>query len=157
MQKISLVVLCVLGLMASTASVAQTLPPPSRTVFKCEAAGRVVYSDSPCLGAKRVNVEPTRGLNKLSGAERTGADVRQERLNEQTAEAYRPIFGETAEQRAKRHRRARLSAEARNKCAQLEAEVGIGERDEARVKGEELFSVQARLLRLRKEYQELKC
>lgn len=149
--------LCVLGLMASAVSLAQTLPPPSRTVFKCEVAGRVVYSDAPCLGAKRVNVEPTQGLNKLSGTERIGTDVQRERLNKQIAEAYKPIFGETAEQRAKRHRRARLSPEVRKKCAQLDTEVAIGERDEAMAKGKALFSVQGRLLRLRTEYQTLKC
>lgn len=140
MPKTPLFVLCLVGLLSFAASKAQTLPPPSRTVFKCEEAGRVVYSDSPCLGAKRVNIRPVRGLNKLSGAERLGADVRQERLNEQIAEAYKPIFGETVEQRAKRHQRARLSAEARNKCDQLDIEIRRGKPDEGdgrrmRIKG----------------------
>jgi hypothetical protein len=30
---------------------AQTLPSPSRTVYKCEHDGKVVYSDAPCPGA----------------------------------------------------------------------------------------------------------
>jgi len=46
------------------------LPEPTRTVFKCEEAGKVTYSDAPCLGAQKVDVQPTRGLNKSSGTER---------------------------------------------------------------------------------------
>ena len=75
-------------------STAQKLPAPSREVFKCEHGGKVVYSDAPCLGAKKVDIEPTRGLDKQSGQVRRGADVRQERLSEQITEAYRPIFGD---------------------------------------------------------------
>lgn len=54
---------------------AQSLPPPAKTVFKCEENGRVVYSDSPCLGAKTVDVEPPRGVSRLSGHERVNAQV----------------------------------------------------------------------------------
>ncbi len=42
----------------------QTLPPASRTVYKCEVNGKAVYSDSPCLGARRVDVTPKRGLDR---------------------------------------------------------------------------------------------
>lgn len=65
-----------------------SLRQPSRTVYKCEAAGKVTYSDEPCAGAVRVEVEPTRGLNKSSGSERTGADVARERRREGIAEAH---------------------------------------------------------------------
>ena len=37
---------------------AQKLPPPSATVFKCQGHGEVVYSDSPCLGAEKLEIEP---------------------------------------------------------------------------------------------------
>ena len=40
----------------SSLAEAQSLPAPSRTVFKCEEGGRIVYSDSPCLGAKKIDV-----------------------------------------------------------------------------------------------------
>ena len=92
--------------MAVSHAFAQKLPPPSRTVFKCEVGSKVVYSDSPCLGAQRIEVEPTRGLNKSTGTEEVGKDVRQELQNEQIAEALKPVFGETAQERTKRHTRA---------------------------------------------------
>jgi hypothetical protein len=98
---ISNAVLVVIWVLAGIhiASIAQKLPSPSRAVFKCEKDGKVVYSDSPCLGAQRVDVEPTRGLNRMSGTERIGTDVRQERHNEMMADTMRPVFNETAEQR----------------------------------------------------------
>lgn len=62
-QRRSLGLFCWLTLVPLGASMAlaQSLPPSSRTVFKCEVAGKVVYSDTPCLGASKVDVEPTRG------------------------------------------------------------------------------------------------
>ena len=58
---------------------APKLPNPSRTVFKCQVAGKVVYSDDPCLGAQRIDVQPTRGLDKSSGRQKSGADVDREK------------------------------------------------------------------------------
>lgn len=66
------------GLVTATQVSAQSLQPPSRTVFKCNQGGKTVYSDAPCLGAQRIEVEPTRGVSKLSGKERIGNDVQQE-------------------------------------------------------------------------------
>lgn len=150
-----------LALMAMTvfagSSLGQQLPPPSRTVFKCESDGKVVYSDSPCLGAKRVDVEPTRGLNKSSGTEKLGSDVRRERQNEQMAQALKPIFGETEQERAKRHARAKLSPDARAECARLDREILATEQQEKSDTKATLSSTQARLLDLRSEYRELRC
>ena len=138
-------------------STAQKLPAPSREVFKCEHGGKVVYSDAPCLGAKKVDIEPTRGLDKQSGQVRRGADVRQERLSEQITEAYRPIFGEDVEQRAKRHRRARLDARSRMRCGALDREIPAAEHAERVSVQADLPAVQSKLLLLRQEYRNLKC
>ena len=56
----------------------QTPPSTSRIVFKLEVAGKTIYSGTPCLGAKTINVEPTRRLYKSSGREVIGNDVRHE-------------------------------------------------------------------------------
>src|SRR5665213_1158417 len=72
---------------------AQSLPPTSRTVYKCTDGGRVTYSDAPCLGAKKLEIEPTRGLNQVSGKERVGPDVRQELQHEQLVNAVKPVTG----------------------------------------------------------------
>ena len=138
-------------------SLAQKVPPPSRTVYKCEAEGKVVYSDSPCLGAKRIDVEPTRGLNKTSGSTRVGTDVRNERHSEQIAEIYRPVFGENAEQRALRHRRAKLAPGARLQCDRLDREIPAVEKTEGQATRSELLAIQNRLLRLRRQHRDLGC
>ena len=35
---------------------------PSRSVYKCNGNGIPIYSDAPCLGAERLEIEPTRGV-----------------------------------------------------------------------------------------------
>jgi hypothetical protein len=87
----TLLLLGSLMLLGSAAVDAQKLPSPSREVFRCEVDGKVAYSDAPCLGAQKVNVEPTRGLDASSGQRRIGADVRREQVNEAFADALRPL------------------------------------------------------------------
>jgi hypothetical protein len=108
---------------------AQSLPPPSRTVFKCEVAGKVVYSDSPCLGARKVDVEPTRGADKSTGKERVGADVGRERQREAFAEAVKPITGMNAKQFDIATNRTKLTAEAQSQCRRLDAQIPEAEAD----------------------------
>ena len=84
------------------------VPDASRTVFKCTVNGKVTYSDDPCAGAQRIDVEPTRGANKSTGKELTGPDVRREHQREGLAEAVRPITGLDAKQFDTRARRTKL-------------------------------------------------
>lgn len=154
----SLQILTILAIaLAVGQALAQKLPAPSRTVFKCERGGKVVYSDAPCLGAQRIDVEPTRGLNKNSGTEKIGNDVRQERQNEQMAEAMKPIFGESAQERAKRHARVKLSPDARLKCDELDNDILAAETQEAISSSTTLASTQTSLFRMRRQYRELQC
>lgn len=151
----SFLILIVLAICAQAS--AQKLPPPTRELYRCEESGKVVYSDSPCLGAKRVDVQPTRGVNKTTGTERTGADVRSERHNEAMAQALYPIFGETSGQREKRHRRASLSKADKSACGQLDGDISGAEKRERTATGEQLQTIQIQLFQLRKEYKNLRC
>lgn len=56
------------------------------------------YSDSPCVGAQKVDVTPTHGMNKSTGCEWMGSDVRREVFREQLSDAVRPITGMNAQQ-----------------------------------------------------------
>lgn len=136
---------------------AQRPPPPSRIVYKCEEGGKVIYSDAPCLGAKRVDIQPTRGLNKISGSERIGADVRAEQNNEQMTNALRPLFGESATERTVRHKRARLSPEKAHKCYELDREISQAEQRERTAKGADLKSIQSELLVHRQSFHRMDC
>ncbi|MFG6430280.1 DUF4124 domain-containing protein [Roseateles sp. LYH14W] len=145
-------------LLCTTVATAQTLPKASRTVYKCEEGGKVNYSDSPCLGATKVDVEPTRGLNKSSGRELQGQDVRNERLREGMAEAIKPLTGMNAQQVDQFGRRQRLSPEAQRQCRALDRELPMAEAAEDAAKvGAELKAAQKRLLDARTAYRKLGC
>jgi hypothetical protein len=136
---------------------AQQLPPSSRTVFKCNVAGKVVYSDSPCLGAERLEVEPTRGMDAASGRKAVGGDVLKELHREQVAEALRPITGMDAKQFDAYGRRMKLSQETQRECSNLDKALPVAEKEEGQAAGVERTTVQERLYVLRKRFRELRC
>ena len=143
--------------MFTFASHAQSLPPPAKTVFKCEENGKVVYSDSPCLGAKTVDVEPPRGVSRLSGQERVGSAVQQERLREHIADAMRPLTGMNPKQYETFGRRQKLPADAQRECQRLDGRIPLVEAEERQASGQTLADIQLRLLGLRKRFRELAC
>lgn len=128
----------------------QTLPQPAKHVYRCEQNGKISYSDEPCMGAKRVDVTPTRGMDKWTGEQRTGPDVNREKSNEQMANGLKPIFGETPEQRETRHRRARLTGSEKMECMQLDSEMRKAEGTNTETTDEALYQ-------MRKRYRALKC
>jgi hypothetical protein len=145
-------------LMATVATgSAQQLPAPSRTVYRCEAAGKVTYSDAPCVGAKKVDVEPTRGLNRSTGAERLGSDVMRERQTELIADAVRPITGLDSQQFEVQRRRVQLPVAAKKECRALDQAIPRFERQETLTSSQELPAIQQQLFKLRKRYQQLHC
>ena len=139
-------------------SFAGGLPPPSRTVYKCEDGKKVYYSDSPCLGATKVDVTPTRGLNKSTGRELLGADVRREQTHEQFAEAIKPVTGMNAQQLDKFGRRLQLTAEAQRRCQELDRLLPQAEQAErSALDPTQTKFAQANLFTLRKQYRDLRC
>jgi hypothetical protein len=136
---------------------AQKLPPASSTVFKCQEAGKTVYSDAPCLGAQQIDVEPTRGLNKSSGHVRIGADVQREQNREAMAEALRPLTGMDAKQLAVQGRRNKLSLEGQKACRRLDGDMAATRKDEKNATQSDLKDVQMKLYQLRKRFQALGC
>jgi len=145
-------------LTASVPAIATNLPPPSRTVYKCEVDGKVHYSDSPCVGAQKVDVTPTRGMNKSTGRELTGSDVRREVFRDQLSDAVRPITGMNAQQLDQAGRRMKLSSEAQVACRQLDQALPLAEQAERAAQGSSaLKAQQLELFKLRKRYRELGC
>ena len=155
------VAMCVGAMLLVAVTVAEaqgtTLPKPSRTVYKCAVAGKVVYTDDPCVGAQLVNVEPTRGLNKSTGRELTGADVRREKQNEVFAEALKPITGKTPKQMEVQRNRVFISAQAQAECANLDSEIARNEAHEKAVSIALRAPVQHELFVLRARHRELRC
>jgi hypothetical protein len=136
---------------------AQSLHAPSRTLFKCQVDGKTLYSDSPCLGAEKMEVEPTRGVNKLSGTERIGRDVRAELEREAIARAIRPITGISDQQFKVEVHRHYLSGGAQQECRRLDQDLANIEYEEKRAAQPALRTVQERLYLMRQRFRELRC
>lgn len=117
----------------------------------------MVYSDVPCMGASKLDVEPTRGVSKLSGKERIGNDVRREVFQEQMADALKPISGMNAKQYDAFGRRLKLSPEAQRECRQLDSQLPALEQSERQAAGADRAAVQQRLFGLRSRFRDLGC
>ena len=116
------------------------------------------YSDSPCLGAKKLEVEPTRGLNKSSGKERIGQDVRREKEREMFADAVRPLTGMDAKQLDRAGRRLKLSPEVQRECRRLDYDVPAAEQVEREATAQvDVKAAQERVFKLRAAYRKLGC
>lgn len=153
---ISAIVLA-LAVLVSQSAFAQNFPSPSRTVYKCNVAGKIVYSDSPCIGALKIDVEPTRGLNKSSGRELVGTDVRREQHREMFAEAVRPITGMDAKQFEVQSRRMKLSSGAQQECHRLDSNIKATENEEKHLDQSALTEIQGHLFTMRRRARELGC
>ena len=145
----------VIGLPLSV--LAQKLPPTSRTVFKCVEGGKTFYSDAPCLGAERLNVEPTRGLNKSTGREVVGSDVRREHTREAVADAIKPLTGMTAKQLDTSGRRLRLSTGDQQECKFLDSDIPKLEAEEKVADQQTKSQIQTRLHSSRQKFRSLGC
>lgn len=144
-------------LLASLPAHAQ-LPAPSRTIYKCEVAGKIAYTDVPCLGAKRLDVVPARGVDKLSGTSRVGATVAREYHQENMARIWKPLLGMNEQQYATAVRRQALDARAQRECRALEAAIIDHERMEEHGLARDSRETLAHdTLSLRQRYHELRC
>ena len=117
----------------------------------------MTYSDEPCIDAKRIELEPTRGLNKSSGTERVGRDVRNERFQETFAEAVKPVTGMSADQLKVEIRRQPLSQQAHAECRQLDRAIPMAEDAKRSASNTSRLQRQTELLALRKRFKELRC
>lgn len=130
--------------LALTVFIAVNTAMAQKPVYKCSENGKTNYSDIPCLNATVIDTTPTQGLDKSTGRSMKGADVKNEIRQQQMSDSfYKPLFGETAEQTRKRHRRAKFRPEDRDACYRLDP---LMESE----KGERLFEV-------RMQYYKLNC
>lgn len=160
MQSISMHRLAALSLALATASVAAhsvKLPPLSRTVYKCTVEGKTLYSDSPCVGAQSLEIEPTRGMDSMTGRPQSGTDVRRERQREALAEAVKPLTGTDAKGFEKDRRRLKLAPATQRECAALDGDLQAQERAEREAQPRDLPQAQQSLYATRKRFRELGC
>lgn len=113
-----------------------------------------MYSDEPCRGGEKLDVTPTRGMNQITGKERTGTDVSKEKYREMFSDALKPVTGLNREQYDAVHRRVNLSAEDKRECNNLDSSLAklekIGGRGAKAEQDEEKYLA-------RKKFRDLRC
>lgn len=129
----------------------------AQPVYKCGPKGAVVYSHEPCLGAEVVDTTPTQGLDKWTGQSRKGGDVIRNEQNKAMADALKPLFNETPEEREKRHRRLKLPPADRQACDSLDAAIAAGASQSAHRAANGANPADQQLFEQRKRYRELRC
>ncbi|WP_335622239.1 DUF4124 domain-containing protein [Acidovorax carolinensis] len=145
----SLALLCLLSF--SIAAHAQ------KPVYRCETAGKVSYSDAPCVGAKEIDATPTQGMDKMTGTSRKGADVRRDEHNALMADALKPLTGMSPEQYRVYKHRFKLSPRDKAECARLDTELPELKRRAATAPPGDKALADVELYKARKQFNDLNC
>ena len=127
-----------------------------KPVYRCETAGKVSYSDAPCVGAKEIDATPTQGMDKMTGASRKGADVQRAEHNALMADALKPLTGMSPEYRVYKHR-FKLSPRDKAECTRLDTELPELKQRAATATPTEKALADVELYKARKQFNDLSC
>lgn len=145
----SLALLCLLSF--SIAAHAQ------KPVYRCETAGKVSYSDAPCVGAKEIDATPTQGMDKMTGASRKGADVQRAEHNALMADALKPLTGMSPEQYRVYKHRFKLSPRDKAECTRLDTELPDLKQRAATAPVSDKALADVELYKARKQFNDMNC
>ncbi|WP_238347636.1 DUF4124 domain-containing protein [Comamonas piscis] len=144
--------LVLLALVCSAAHVYAQKP-----VYRCETAGRVSYSDTPCLGAQEIDATPTQGMDKMTGKSRKGQDVQRAERNAAFAEAFQPLTGMNADEYRVYQRRFKLSPADKLECARLDNRLPGLKKSVQAAAANDLAQAEVDLYKARKRFNDLNC
>jgi hypothetical protein len=144
--------LALLGLLGSI-----TPTHAQKPVYRCETAGKVSYSDAPCVGAKEIDATPTQGIDKMTGASRKGADVRRDEHNALMADALKPLTGMSPEQYRVYKHRFKLSPRDKAECTRLDTELPELKKRAATAPPSDKALADVELYKARKQFNDLNC
>ena len=128
-----------------------------KPVYRCETAGKVSYSDSPCVGAKEIDATPTQGMDKMTGASRKGADVQRAEHNALMADALKPLTGMRTEQYRVYKHRFKLSPRDKAECTRLDTELPDLKQRAATAPVSDKALADVELYKARKQFNDLNC
>lgn len=128
-----------------------------KPVYRCETAGKVSYSDAPCVGAKEIDTTPTQGMDKMTGASRKGADVQRAEHNALMADALKPLTGMSPEQYRVYKHRFKLSPRDKAECTRLDTELPELKQRAATATPTEKALADVELYKARKQFNDLNC
>ncbi len=128
-----------------------------KPVYRCEHAGRVSYSDAPCVGAKEIDATPTQGMDKMTGKSRKGADVQRVENEAALANAIKPLTGMTPQQYRVHKHRINHSAADRFECSQLDHTLPALKQRAASADESGKARAEVDLYKARKRFKDLNC
>ncbi len=128
-----------------------------KPVYRCETAGRVSYSDAPCVGATEIDATPTQGMDKMTGKSRKGKDVRRDEYNTALAEAIQPLTGMNADEYRVYQRRFKLSPADKLECARLDNRLPTLKKSVQAAAANDLAQTEVDLYKARKRFNDLNC
>jgi len=126
-------------------------------VYRCETAGKVSYSDSPCVGAKVIDATPNQGVDQMTGKSRKGRDVQRTELNHAFDDALRPLTGKSRDEMDVMRRRVKLQPREQGECRQLDGQLPELEAGSQRDTGAAKAKSDVALYQARKRYFDLGC
>lgn len=128
-----------------------------KTVYRCETAGRVSYSDAPCVGAQEIDATPTQGMDKMTGKSRKGRDVQRAEYNAAMADAIQPLTGMRAEEYKVYQRRFQLSPADKFECTRLDHRLPGLKQAVQTADPRALAQAEVELYKARKRFNDLNC
>ncbi|MEJ1165562.1 DUF4124 domain-containing protein [Variovorax sp. CCNWLW186] len=126
-------------------------------VYRCENAGKVSYSDSPCVGAKVIDATPNEGVDKMSGKSRKSTELQRTELNRSIDDALKPLTGKSREEMDVLRRRVKLQPREQGECRQLDSHLPELELATQRYTGNAKAQADVALYQARKRYFDLGC
>ena len=161
MMNIYRTLLGVVVAVVSVCALAQPVTPASRSAYKCKIDGKTVYSDEPCLGAQKIDIEPSKSANATTRSSASSNARRQQPRPEPKAEPSAEGDHASADVETKPAQvlsgRARLSSASQRECRDLESSITVLEREEKEASKSELPRVQGQLFTKRKRFVDLGC
>jgi hypothetical protein len=134
-----------------------TLASAAQPVYRCETAGKVSYSDSPCVGAQVIDATPNEGVDKMSGKSRKSSALQRTELNRAMDDALKPLTGKSRDEMDVLRHRVRLSSQEQMECARLDRQLPSLESDTQTRDTKTKAEADVRLYQTRKRYFDLKC
>lgn len=126
-------------------------------VYRCENNGRIEYTEQPCLGAKEIDVTPTKGLETHKGANIRSPALQRERFREHLIEGIQPATGMDLKEFNKFERRQKLPPSAKSTCALLDKRLPSLDQARTRAEQKNKADAEAELFKARMQYKDLKC
>jgi hypothetical protein len=125
---------------------------PALAIYKCEAGGKITYSDAPCLGAKVKELAEATG-NSVSPADATHAKQQLVREKSEAARLEKARRQREAVDEKERRQAAKSAATRKRNCAVLAQRKKWSDEDAAAASGRSAEKARLKARRMTEKYE----